>query len=203
MKVRILIVDDHAETRSAVRRLLEAHSAWEICAEAANGLEAVHKAASLHPDLVVLDFSMPRMSGLQAARAIHEASPNILLLLFSIHGADPNMISQFQSAGFRGTVPQNTAWLLPEAIESLLQGKTFFPPYPSGVQGQPADNVAIPTNGPLSAPQPVSEILAAAAPAAEPAPQAVSISAAESSSASAPATDPEPNAPGNGPTAMS
>jgi len=199
MKVRILIVDDHAETRSAVRRLLEARSGWEICAEAANGLEAMDKAASLHPDLVVLDFSMPRMSGLQAARAIHKASPNIPLLLFSIHGADPNLISQFQSAGFRGTVPKNTAWLLPEAIESLLQGNTFFPPYPSTVEPHPAGNAAVPTDDSAvqSAPQ-----INSADHATEPVPETVSFSAAVETPSAA-KTETEPDLPGNGPIVVS
>lgn len=199
MKVRILIVDDHAETRNAVRRLLEPRSAWEICAEAANGLEAVDKAASLHPDLVVLDFSMPRMSGLHAARAIHKASPDIPLLLFSIHGADPNMIPQFQAAGFRGTVPKNTAWLLPEAIESLLQGNTFFPPYPSAVEPHPAGNAAFPPDD--SAMQSAPEINAVD-PATEPVAEAISLSAAAETSSAAD-TETEPDVPANGPVAMS
>jgi DNA-binding NarL/FixJ family response regulator len=130
MPIRVLIADDHPETRKAVRDLLQTHPGWEICAEAVDGVEAVDKAISLRPDLVVLDLSMPRMNGLQAARSIHTAAPEIPLILFSIHGAESRMIPEFQSAGFRGAVSKSTAWLLPEAIESLLQDRTFFPPRP-------------------------------------------------------------------------
>jgi DNA-binding NarL/FixJ family response regulator len=199
MSIKILIADDHSDTRKAVRALLEAHSGWEVCAEAGDGLEAVNKAASLRPDLVVLDFSMPRMNGLQAARKIHNAAPEIHLLLFSIHGADANMIPQFQSAGFRGTVPKNTAGLLPEAIESLLQGKTFFPPYPSAVEPHPADNAAVPTDD--SAMQSAPKI-DAAAPATEPALETVSFSAA-TETLSAAEVEAEPDVPSNGPIGVS
>lgn len=197
MSIRILIADDHPETRKAVRNLLQTHPGWEVCAEAGNGLEAVDKAASLRPDLVVLDFSMPQMNGLQAARTIHTAAPEILLVIFSVHGADPHLIAELQSAGVRGVVPKSSAWLLPEAIESLLQGRTFFPPHPSVVPGKAADSIAIPKDGPLSDP-PLAEVIASTpVPAAEPVPQAISASAPESPSEPppAPASDPESNPP--------
>jgi DNA-binding NarL/FixJ family response regulator len=68
--VRILIADDHELVRQGLRTLLAAPPAWEVCGEAADGVEAIEKAAQLLPDIVLLDVSMPRLSGLEAAGAI-------------------------------------------------------------------------------------------------------------------------------------
>lgn len=123
---RILIVDDHAAARQAARRLLAKRSEWVICDECENGVEAVEKAAALKPDLVILDLSMPKMNGLEAARIIHGASPTLPLLLFSINGAEVQVVRDVRMAGFQGSVSKATGWLLPEAVELLLEGKTFF-----------------------------------------------------------------------------
>jgi DNA-binding NarL/FixJ family response regulator len=126
LSVRILLADDHAETRQATRILLAGHPEWLICGEVDNGLDAVEKAATLKPDLVILDLSMPKMNGLEAAKIIHTASPSLPLLLFSINGRDVQTLEDVRTAGFRGVVPKTAAWMLPEAIEMVLQGKTFL-----------------------------------------------------------------------------
>jgi DNA-binding NarL/FixJ family response regulator len=68
--VRILIAEDHEAVRRGVRSLIASHSDWEICGEAVDGLDAVEKAKSARPDVIILDISMPKMSGLQAAPLI-------------------------------------------------------------------------------------------------------------------------------------
>ncbi|MGA9733808.1 MAG: response regulator transcription factor, partial [Candidatus Acidiferrales bacterium] len=123
---RILITDDHAEARRGVRRLLEGHPGWEVCGEAENALEAIEKAAALKPDLVILDLSMPKMSGLEAGRIIHRAAPQLPLLMFSLYAGDPQMMAEFRDAGFSGDVNKATANLLSEAVETLLRGGTYF-----------------------------------------------------------------------------
>ena len=126
MSTRILIADDHAETRHATRRLLAGHADWVVCGEADNGMDAVEKAATLKPDIVILDLSMPKMSGLEAAKIIHAAAPSLPLLLFSINGANLQALEEVRTAGFRGIVSKANAWLLPEVVTLLLQGKTYF-----------------------------------------------------------------------------
>src|SRR5690242_15524928 len=81
---RILIVDDNTVVRQQMRSVLESHSDWQVCGEAADGTEAVRKNRELHPDLVILDFSMPNMNGLRAAQEIARHTPNVPMLLFSI-----------------------------------------------------------------------------------------------------------------------
>jgi DNA-binding NarL/FixJ family response regulator len=126
MGIRILLADDHMETRLAIRRLLAGHPDWVVCGEVDNGIDAVEKVATLKPDLVILDLSMPKMNGIEAAKIIHTADPKLPLLLFSVNGAEAQILDEIRAAGFRGAVSKTTAWLLPEAVSVLLQGKTFL-----------------------------------------------------------------------------
>ncbi|MFZ0884894.1 MAG: response regulator [Candidatus Acidiferrales bacterium] len=123
---RILIADDHPEARRGARELLEAHQGWEVCGEAVNGMEAIEKTAALKPDIVILDLSMPKMSGVAAARMIRGMVPDVPLLLFSLYAGDPQMSDGFRAAGFTGDLNKAAADLLIEAVEALLQGGTYF-----------------------------------------------------------------------------
>src|SRR5580704_3484898 len=123
---RILIVDDHPQARRGARELLEGHPEWEVCGEAENGMEAIEKAAALKPDVVVIDLSMPKMSGMQVARLIHSSAPKLPLLLFSLYAGDPQMNDGFRAAGFSGDLNKAAANLLIEAVEALLRGGTYF-----------------------------------------------------------------------------
>jgi two-component system, NarL family, response regulator len=83
MSVRILVVDDNAAIRDRLRVLLEEHADWEICGEAADGIEAIEKYQQLRPDLLVVDVSMPRMNGFDASLEILKLSPKMLILLYT------------------------------------------------------------------------------------------------------------------------
>jgi two-component system nitrate/nitrite response regulator NarL len=85
MNKRILIVDDSAPTRGLVRKFIESRSGFEICGEATDGAEGVEKAHQLRPDLILLDFSMPQMNGLQAALIIHQKDPITPIILFTFY----------------------------------------------------------------------------------------------------------------------
>ena len=84
MRKRILIVDDSELVRSLVREFIESLPGFEVCGEAADGLEGVEKGLELKPDLIVLDFSMPRINGLQAALMLHEIVPDTPIILFTV-----------------------------------------------------------------------------------------------------------------------
>jgi len=79
----ILIVDDHEVVRNSIRTLLSAHAEWKICGEAADGIEAIEKAKSLRPEIILMDISMPRMNGLEATRAIRKELPESKVLIVS------------------------------------------------------------------------------------------------------------------------
>lgn len=84
MHKRILIVDDSELVRGLVREFIESLPGFEVCGEAADGLEGVEKGLELKPDLIVLDFSMPRINGLQAALMLHEIVPDTPIILFTV-----------------------------------------------------------------------------------------------------------------------
>jgi DNA-binding NarL/FixJ family response regulator len=81
----ILIVDDSEPIRIATRHFLESQTEFEVCGEAADGLEAFEKADHLSPDLIILDLAMPRMNGLQTAREMRARGVRASIVLFTMH----------------------------------------------------------------------------------------------------------------------
>jgi two-component system, NarL family, nitrate/nitrite response regulator NarL len=107
-KKRVLLVDDNAVVRMAVRRLFTSHACFEVCGEAEDGRQAVEKAPSLRPDLIVLDLSMPVMSGLEAAPLLIKILPDVWLILFTAHDG-PEVQRLSRVAGIHSVVPKNKA----------------------------------------------------------------------------------------------
>jgi DNA-binding NarL/FixJ family response regulator len=79
----ILIVDDNPLIRRLVRAYIEGYPEWQLCGEAANGREGIEKAQQLHPDLIVMDLSMPVMNGIEAATALKSLMPAVPIIIFS------------------------------------------------------------------------------------------------------------------------
>jgi YesN/AraC family two-component response regulator len=82
MAKTVLIVDDNAYIRLALCRIFKCDADFEVCGEGENGREAIAKARELHPDLIVLDLSMPVMNGLDAARELKRLMPTVLLIMY-------------------------------------------------------------------------------------------------------------------------
>ena len=80
----VLIVDDYAAIRRAIRVGLERHSEFSVCGEAVDGLDAIEKATRLKPDFILLDLSMPRMNGMEAASILKRVMPNVLIVAFTM-----------------------------------------------------------------------------------------------------------------------
>lgn len=108
MNVRILVVDDNAKVRDGLRLLLQSHADWEVCGEAADGIEAIEKYRQLTPDLLIVDVSMPRMNGLDASLEILKFSPRILILLYTSY-LTAQLIDVAHKAGIRGTFQRQHA----------------------------------------------------------------------------------------------
>ena len=126
--LRILIADDHEVARRGIRSLLESHPGWEVCAEAKDGRYAVELATSTKPDLVLLDIGMPNLNGLEAARQILATTPNVAILILTMHDSD-NVIKEVLRAGARGFLLKSDAGRdLVAAVEALESQKTFFTP---------------------------------------------------------------------------
>lgn len=126
--LRILIADDHEVARRGIRSLLESHPGWEVCGEAKDGRDAVELATSVKPDLVLLDIAMPNLNGLEAARQILATSPNVAILILTMHDSD-NVIREVLRAGARGFLLKSDAGRdLVAAVDALESQKTFFTP---------------------------------------------------------------------------
>jgi DNA-binding NarL/FixJ family response regulator len=126
MAVRILLVDDHPIVRQGLRTLLEGRSGWEVVGEAADGFEALEKIDTLHPDVVVLDVTMPRMNGLEACRQIQQTKATDVEVLFVTQHDSPQMMREALDAGARGyVVKSNAARDLLEAVEAVSQHRVF------------------------------------------------------------------------------
>jgi DNA-binding NarL/FixJ family response regulator len=122
---RILIADDNPHVRHALRTLLEHNPDWVVCGEAVDGRDAVAKAKQLTPDLIVLDFLMPGLNGLEAAREIHKSAPNTRMLMCTMY-LSPQLTEVAKSSGVRGAVPKTGIGHLTKGIEAVLRDETFF-----------------------------------------------------------------------------
>ncbi|HZC24066.1 MAG TPA: response regulator transcription factor [Candidatus Binatia bacterium] len=124
--LRILIADDHELARNGIRALLESHAGWEVCGEAKDGRETVDLAASLRPDIVLLDIGMPNLNGLEAARQILAIFPEVAILILTMHDSD-NVVREVLRAGARGYLLKSDAGRdLVAAVEALQLQRTFF-----------------------------------------------------------------------------
>jgi DNA-binding NarL/FixJ family response regulator len=124
--LRILIADDHEVARQGIRALLEGHAGWEVCAEAKDGREAVDLAISVNPDLILLDIGMPNLNGLEAARQILASSPEVPILILTMHDAS-QVVREVLRAGARGFLLKSDAGRdLVAAVEALQMHRTFF-----------------------------------------------------------------------------
>lgn len=122
--LRVLIADDHAGIRRSLRSLVLSHREWDVCGEAADGVQAVERAKELHPDLILMDVSMPRMNGIEAASKIHREFPKTEILIVTQYDT-PEMARLVEEAGAEGYIPKSEIWnsLVP-AIESANRKRT-------------------------------------------------------------------------------
>jgi DNA-binding NarL/FixJ family response regulator len=138
-RITVLLVDDHSLVRRGFRRLLEDDPAILVVGEASNGDEAITLAAELHPRVIVMDCAMAGTNGLAATRRILEQSPDIAVLMLSMHSED-TLVRQAMAAGARGYVLKNALDLdLAAAVTRVAAGETILDPalaMTSGLKGE-------------------------------------------------------------------
>lgn len=125
-KIRILLADDHTVMRRGLRLLLESQPEFEVVAEASDGHEAVQQTEATQPDVAVLDIAMPNLSGIEAAQRINTASPEVGIVILSMH-SDESYVLRALKAGAKGYLLKDSAeGDLIDAIKSAHEGRTFF-----------------------------------------------------------------------------
>ncbi len=125
--VKVLVADDHKLVREGICKLLNIFSGIEVVGEAEDGLEAVSMVRDYFPELVLLDLNMPRMNGIDAIHKIKEISPQIKIIVLTIHD-DEEYVYKVTSAGAEGFIQKDiTSEELEEAIQEVLDGGKVFP----------------------------------------------------------------------------
>lgn len=127
MALRILIIDDSGVFREGLRAMLESHLDWEVCGEAVDGVDGIEKSRLLIPHLIIMDLSMPRMTGLEAATEILREFPKIPILLLTLHITN-QLAQEAHNAGIRATLSKTNLHSLVEDIDAVLLGKQLIPP---------------------------------------------------------------------------
>lgn len=121
MNARILLVEDHEIVRKGLYDLIEGHSGWRVCGEATNGKAAIEKALALNPDLVVIDLSMPIMSGIEATKELRRLCPATKIIIVSMYDSQENAAVK---AGANAYVAKSRTWLdLRKTIAAVLEEK--------------------------------------------------------------------------------
>ncbi len=127
-RTRVLIADDHTIVRQGLRAILQGVRDVEVVGEAADGREAVRKVASLHPDIVVLDISMPRMNGLEATRRIVRGSPKAKVIALTMHSSEEYVYSLLKAGARAFLLKESASSDLVEAIRAVRAGGTYLHP---------------------------------------------------------------------------
>lgn len=138
-KISVLLVDDHSLVRRGFRRMLEDEPDMVVVGEAGDGEEAVKLAKQTKPQVIVMDCALPRMTGLAAARKILESSPDVAILMLSMH-SEETWVRQALDAGARGYILKSAMELeLPVAVRKVAAGETVLDPKvskPASLRGE-------------------------------------------------------------------
>ncbi|MBC7893623.1 MAG: response regulator transcription factor [Sphingobacteriaceae bacterium] len=126
--IKLLIADDHAVVRKGLITLLEDETDLTIVGEAVDGQDAVEKVAQIGPDIVLLDLTMPRMSGLEAARVISAKHPGVRALVFSMHNSQEYIVNAVEAGAWGYLLKDTTREEILLAIHTVAKGEKYFPP---------------------------------------------------------------------------
>jgi DNA-binding NarL/FixJ family response regulator len=126
--ITILLADDHDVVRKGMKMLLEDETEVKVIGEASDGLDAIEKVKNLMPNVVILDLTMPKMNGIEAAKIISEQYPEVKILIFSMHNNREYIVSSVEN-GANGYLLKDTGKEeLMRAIKVVSEGRKYFPP---------------------------------------------------------------------------
>lgn len=127
-KIRILLADDHEVVRLGIKALLQQHTTMEVVAEASNGEEAVQKAVSMRPDVVVMDIRMPGMSGVDACREIVAQLPDTRVVMLTTYAEDDLLFSAIRAGASGYVLKRIGSNDLVHTIEAVARGESALDP---------------------------------------------------------------------------
>ncbi len=125
-QLRILIVDDHPLFREGVVTMLSKVTDYQVVGEASAGEEGIRKAQKLHPDLVLMDISLPDMNGIDAIRRIRSTLPDIKVIMLSMHAKVDFITDAFRAGAFGYMTKDATGEKLLECIETVIKGEYYM-----------------------------------------------------------------------------
>lgn len=124
--IRVLLADDHTIVRQGLVSILAGSGDCQVVAEAADGAEALELARSTSPDVAVVDLGMPRLSGLEVVRRIHEELPRTRVLVLTMHEEEEYVLHLVRAGAAGYLVKDSAASELLEAVRALRDGRTYF-----------------------------------------------------------------------------
>lgn len=125
-KIKIVLADDHELVRSGLMKLLESYKDLQIVGEAGDGLEAVEKTKALNPDVLVIDLSMPKLSGIEATKIVRKECPNVAVLVLTMH-QNEEYVYQILKSGAGGYILKEAGKdELAAAIRAVAKGEKYF-----------------------------------------------------------------------------
>lgn len=127
-KKSIVIAEDHTILREGLKMLLSSNPQYEIVAEAEDGLQAIRHCESLHPDLVLMDLSMPRMNGMGAVQEIKKTCPQTKILVLTVHKTEEYILATLKAGADGYVLKDATHSELELAIECVFSGKSYLSP---------------------------------------------------------------------------
>ncbi len=125
-EIKIVLVDDHKLLRDGLRNIIEQKSNMHIIGEASDGREAIKVASKLMPDVIVMDVAMPGMNGVEAAKQIHKAQPDIKIIGLSMHSGKQFIQGMFKAGAFGYLLKDGDADELIIAINTVIQNKKYL-----------------------------------------------------------------------------
>jgi len=126
MKIRVLLADDHAVVRDGLKALLQHTAGITVVGEAANGREAVDRAAQLKPDVVVMDLAMPGLNGIEAARQVRERCPATQVVMLSMHSDSEHVYRAFEAGAASFVLKESAGEEVAAAVRAVHAGQRYL-----------------------------------------------------------------------------